>query len=55
MYAAPRPRSNEAEILEPIDRQVRERVIDHQVVHVRVADAGLLESLSAGDANAFEL
>src|SRR5262249_6584795 len=40
----------EAQIFETVDRQVREGVVDHQVVDILVADAGLLERRRAGDA-----
>ena len=41
---------HEAEILEAVDRQMREGVVDHQVVDVVVCDAGLGKGLGAGDA-----
>jgi hypothetical protein len=41
---------HEAEILETVDRQVRERVVDHQVPHVARRDAGLGERHRARDA-----
>jgi len=41
---------HKAEILEAVDRQMREGVVDHQVVDVPVGDAGLGEGLGAGDA-----
>ena len=39
-----------AEILEAVDRQMREGVVDHQVVDVIVRDAGLGKGSCAGDA-----
>src|SRR5260370_365524 len=38
------------QLLEAVERQVGEGVVDHQVVDVGVGDAGLVESLLAGDA-----
>src|SRR5882672_1180957 len=40
---------HEAEIAEAIQRQMRKRVVDHQVIDILVADAGLLEGEWARD------
>jgi len=40
----------EPQILEAVDRQMREGVVDHQMVDVLVRDPGLGEGLGAGDA-----
>src|SRR3546814_11466052 len=40
----------EAQVLQSIERQVGEGVVDHQVIHVGVGDAGLVERLLARDA-----
>src|ERR1700674_2134116 len=41
---------HKAEIFEAVDRQMREGVVDHQMVDVVVGDAGLGKGLGAGDA-----
>jgi len=41
---------HKAEVFEPVDRQMREGVVDHQVVDVVVRDAGLGKGRGAGDA-----
>ena len=41
--------ADEAEILESVDRQMRERVIDHQMINVRVTDPGGFKCLLAGN------
>ena len=41
---------DKAEVFEPVDRQMREGVVDHQMVDVVVGDAGLGKGLGAGDA-----
>jgi hypothetical protein len=41
---------HKAQIFETIDRQMREGVVDHQVVDVLVRDAGLGEDRGDGDA-----
>ena len=50
MKAAASPRLAEAQVLQAVERQVGEGVVDHQVVDVAVADAGLVEGLLARDA-----
>src|SRR5258706_395622 len=40
---------HEAEIAEAIQRQMRERIVDHQVIDILVGDAGFLEGQGAGD------
>src|SRR5436305_2410894 len=40
---------HEAEIAESIERQMREGIVDHQVIDVGVGDAGLLERQRPGD------
>ena len=40
---------HEAEIAEPVERQMRERIVDHQVIDILVGDAGLLERQRSGD------
>ena len=37
---------HEAEVLEPVERQVREGVVDHQVIDVVVRDAGFARTPS---------
>ena len=39
-----------AEVFKAVDRQMREGVVDHQMVYVLVRDAGLGEGRGAGDA-----
>ncbi len=41
---------HKAEIFEAVDRQMREGVVDHQMVDVVVGEAGLGEGFGAGDA-----
>ena len=50
MKRAASPALAEAEVLEAVERQVGEGVVDHQVVDVRVRDAGLGEGLLPRDA-----
>ncbi len=40
---------HEAEIAETVERQMRERVVDHQMIDVLVGDAGLLEGQRSRD------
>ena len=47
MKAAASPRLAEAQVLQAVERQVREGVVDHQVIDVRVLDAGFVEGLLA--------
>jgi len=45
---------HKAEIFEAVDRQMREGVVDHQMVDVPVRDAGLGKGFGAGARNARE-
>ena len=46
---------HEAEIAEAIERQMRERVVDHQMIDILVRDAGFLEGQGPATLKAREL